>query len=392
MTSPDGPREVHGSLMRYGSRPLVVAPGRFRVQVFRTLDDHRWAMAVICGDVTSPRPLLSRVHSSCVTSETLGGCDCDCVQQLEGALDAIAREGRGVLFYLLQEGRGAGLVAKARDRMLVQASEHRLTTFEAYELLGLAPDCRRYEVVSGMCELLGIEAPLELLTNNPEKVERLEQAKVRISEARPLRIERSAASLHYLNSKEQKGHGLGVARKDLCMAPLPEKVHWHDPVEVAGGALLRMASYLLPVDAGGDIGLIWLRLSLYIDALARRERVVLEYSSGLDVEPYVAFAPDSLLARFDGGVGSWRQRWKDCVRGFVRHGAGIAVFLPGRLGASRPGDFDPASVRLLVHHLAGRRPLLGSVGAGPECDREAHRVLTEAGMDFSSEPGVEGAW
>src|SRR6185436_1559805 len=113
----------------------------------------------VVGAVGAPAPLLARVHSSCVTSEAYGACDCDCAEQLAASLAEIAGAGRGVLFYLMQEGRGAGFAAKARDRMLVQTSRHRLTTFEAYARMGLDHDCRRYEEVGDLCRLLGVRAP-----------------------------------------------------------------------------------------------------------------------------------------------------------------------------------------------------------------------------------------
>src|SRR6185369_16928013 len=95
-----------------GARPLSTRHGEFVVHIAQNLATGAVAFAVTLGDVGSPETLLARVHSSCVTSETFGGCDCDCVEQLDAALAQIASAGRGVVFYLLQEGRGAGLVAK----------------------------------------------------------------------------------------------------------------------------------------------------------------------------------------------------------------------------------------------------------------------------------------
>lgn len=372
--------------MRHAHRPLQGADQRFRIQVFRTLDDHRYVIALVCGRITDRTPLLARVHSSCVTSETFGGCDCDCVQQLEGALAAIGQEGRGILFYLPQEGRGAGLVAKARDRMLVQASENRLTTFDAYERLGLPADCRRYDAVSAMVRLLGIRAPLELLTNNPEKLAQLEREKLPIAGSRPLRVESSAMSHHYLKSKQQRGHDLASTGTKGLVPALPEKVTWQEPVEIAGESLVRMASYLLPVDTEKASGLVWLRLTLYVDVPLRRERVVLEREDRAQkvADPRVVFAPDILLSRFEAGEGSWRTRWKACVQSFEEHGAGIAVFLPPRLDGLGLDDLDTVGVRLLDRHLGGRRPSWVSLGLGDRFERDARDALQELGS------GVEG--
>ncbi len=140
------------------------------LHVFRDLVVGRVAMVLSRGALAARSPLLARVHSSCLTSECLMGCDCDCAGQLEDALERIAARGRGAIVYLMQEGRGAGLSAKARDRMLVQASGSRLTTFDAYERMGLPPDLRRYDAVASMLAMLDVRGPLRLLTNNPEKL------------------------------------------------------------------------------------------------------------------------------------------------------------------------------------------------------------------------------
>src|SRR5262249_56165192 len=102
-------------------------------------------------------------------------------EQVEGGLAAIAAAGRGVLFYLTQEGRGAGFAAKARDRMLVQASGHRLTTFEAYDRLGLGHDQRRYEEVAAACRLLGVTARLRARTHHPHNLDSLRAAGIAVS-------------------------------------------------------------------------------------------------------------------------------------------------------------------------------------------------------------------
>src|SRR5215468_10688416 len=151
---------IDGSLLALDERPLNTVHGRFRAHRFHNLSTGQPAVAVATGDITGRSPLLARVHSSCITSEAFGACDCDCAEQLDAAIAQIAHGGRGALFYLMQEGRGAGFVAKALDRMLVQASGNRLTTFEAYAQLGLPDDQRSYGEVAAMVRLLGVTAPL----------------------------------------------------------------------------------------------------------------------------------------------------------------------------------------------------------------------------------------
>ena len=108
-----------GLLVSLGEEPLATRHGDFVAHRFLDCSTGEPTLAVTLGDVGADEPLLARVHSSCVTSEALGACDCDCAEQLDAALGQVARRGRGILFYLMQEGRGAGFVAKALDRMLV---------------------------------------------------------------------------------------------------------------------------------------------------------------------------------------------------------------------------------------------------------------------------------
>ncbi|HEX2485571.1 MAG TPA: GTP cyclohydrolase II, partial [Myxococcota bacterium] len=237
---------IHGTLLREGEDRLEAAGARFAVHRFRSLRSGDPALALVCGDPRGGAPLLARVHSSCVTSEAYGACDCDCAGQLQAALAEIARAGRGVLFYLFQEGRGAGLAAKALDRMLVQASGERVTTFEAYAALGLARDQRRYEAVAFMAHLLGLEAPLVLLTHNPEKADALRDAGVAIAAVRPLAAQGSPWNRHYLAAKRSSGHALADPGPEAAAAtPAPLAPVEPGPAD-AGGRFVRVAHYHLP--------------------------------------------------------------------------------------------------------------------------------------------------
>ena len=238
-------------------------------------------MALVLGDPGAPRsasrPLPVRVHSSCVTSECLLGLDCDCAEQLDAALAAMARAGGGVLYYLMQEGRGAGLTAKARDRMLVQASGRRLTTFEAYAELGLPPDLRRYDGIAPISRMLGVRGPVALLTNNPEKsaavAKALAEAGVEVADVEPVRGATSAFNADYLGAKQDSGHALDPGDTGPAVS-LPAPVPILPPV-VVGGERDRIltAAYLLPV--GLDDAVVWLRAGVVYDGATARESVVL---------------------------------------------------------------------------------------------------------------------
>jgi len=362
-------RLVHGNLVHLEDRDLDTPFGPFRASVYANVHTHRFAVALARGDVRSAEPLLARVHSACMTSESFGGCDCDCLGQLETALAAIDAAGRGTVFYLMQEGRGAGFVAKALDRMIVQASGDRVTTFDAYGLLGLERDHRRYDEVAFIRQLLGVRAPLRLLTNNPEKVEALERDGVPVESAIPIAHDPSPYNAHYIGAKSRSGHALQDPGPVGPAARLPEPVAWLDPQPVADNPrFVHMACYLLPIRADGDAGApVWLRLHVYFDRITRHERVVFEHGAREDAVPLLRVQRESFFERFPlRDVGADKRRWQASVRALAARGAGCALFLPcddpAESGGREPGagplvaaESDPELVRLLARHLRGRR-------------------------------------
>jgi len=362
--------DIAGSVLHLETRRLATVHGDFEAHVYQTLSTGRAALALVRGDVTGPESVVARVHSSCVTSEVFGSCDCDCVEQLEAALAAIADAGRGVLFYLMQEGRGAGFTAKVRDRMMVQASGERLSTFDAYRRLGLARDHRSYEEVASIGRLLGIEAPLRLLTGNPEKVEELELASVVVVGTLPFHVAPSPFNAHYLRAKAPAS----VTTRDGAETPvatLPEPVDYFEPFVPEGmPGLLCTASYLLPIALpaadtrarAGTSGVHWFRLHGYFDLVANHERAVLVHGEPTTARaarpPLVRVQSTPLLDRFSlSDVAADKRRWYATVRAFVQHGSGCAVFrVAERDGVAPPPEDDGLAVsRLLAHHLGGRR-------------------------------------
>jgi 3,4-dihydroxy 2-butanone 4-phosphate synthase/GTP cyclohydrolase II len=258
LLSPDD-RPLHGQTLYLASCELEMRFGAFRAHIFQDIIDKHYIIALAHGDVTTADPLHIRMHSSCVTSETLRGCDCDCVEQLETALELISKKRRGILFYLMQEGRGVGYAAKARDRMLVQASRDRLTTFDAYEAMGLKKDHRHYDNISQICHLLGIRAPFNVLTNNPDKVAALRAQGIRIASTEPLEVEPSPFNLAYLTSKATcGGHNLkrpAVTR--VRRATLPAPVVPFRPHALANARrFIHAASYFLPIKQVDDEALL----------------------------------------------------------------------------------------------------------------------------------------
>src|SRR6185369_1654497 len=258
MSSPEPTRGVCGTLLHVSSVPAELVHGAFRIETFRNLSSRASVLVLCHGDVRGAAPLLARVHSSCMTSETFGACDCDCAGQLDAALEAIATAGRGIVFYLLQEGRGAGFVAKARDRMMVQASSNRVTTFDAYARMGLGRDYRRYDAVAFAAAALGIAAPLALLTNNPDKVAALQRAAVAVAHTLPLERAASPFNRQYLTAKSRSGHVLNDALQEAGVsAILPEPVAYFHPHPLARPRFVRVASYLLPIRARSGFDVHW---------------------------------------------------------------------------------------------------------------------------------------
>lgn len=187
---------------RFSETILPTKWGNFHSIVYRNHhgEEH---MAVCVGlDQPSEEPTLVRVHSACFTSEVLGSLKCDCREQLEYALEAIQREGRGALIYLFQEGRGIGLGAKIQAYRL---QEEGIDTVDANTQLGYAEDARRYECAVEILQDLRIER-VRLLTNNPLKIIALSEFLEDIERA-PIEVGLNSVNHGYLSvKKERMGH------------------------------------------------------------------------------------------------------------------------------------------------------------------------------------------
>jgi GTP cyclohydrolase II len=196
------------SVRQIASADFPTRWGKFRIYGFRGesgSDGNRRveeAVALVMGDVKS-RPPLVRVHSQCLTGDVFHSLRCDCRQQLEMALAMIAQEGAGILIYEQQEGRGIGLMAKLQAYELQDSG---LDTVEANERLGFKADHRDFTLPGEMLKALGV-TEVRLLSNNPDKVEALERAGVKVVERVPCEVEFNAQSEAYLKTKKEKlGH------------------------------------------------------------------------------------------------------------------------------------------------------------------------------------------
>ena len=160
-------------------------------------------VALTMGDVSDGLPVLARVHSECLTGDALFSRKCDCGPQLQAAMQAVQREGRGCIAYLRQEGRGIGLINKIRAYRL---QDQGMDTVEANLALGLPVDARDFRLAQQIFAHLGIKG-VRLLTNNPDKVSTLREAGIDVAERVPLHVGGNAENERYLQTKAEKlGH------------------------------------------------------------------------------------------------------------------------------------------------------------------------------------------
>jgi GTP cyclohydrolase II len=187
---------------RYSQAPLPTAKGIFQTLVYRDRRSGAEHVALVMGDVEG-EAVPVRVHSECLTSEVFGSLKCDCRAQLDRALDHIAQNGRGAVVYLRQEGRGIGLGNKIRAYAL-QARGH--DTYEANRLLGFPDDLRCYDIAAEILRDLGVRS-VELITNNPLKIEALEAEGIPVVRRVKLASPANPHNAGYLETKRARtGH------------------------------------------------------------------------------------------------------------------------------------------------------------------------------------------
>lgn len=187
---------------------LPTSHGEFEMVAFESGVKDFPHLALLTKNLDTAKPILTRVHSECLTGDLFGSSRCDCGEQLEESLSKISEEG-GVLLYLRQEGRGIGLINKMKAYNL---QDDGMNTIEANHALGFGSDDRNFDVVIQMFKLLEIDK-VKLLTNNPKKIDIFQDTGIELVERVPLVIEAHSGNEAYLKvKKEQMGHLFGVIK------------------------------------------------------------------------------------------------------------------------------------------------------------------------------------
>ena len=182
---------------------LPTSFGEFRIIGYRSRSSNEEYVALVQGELRKDRPTLVRIHSQCLTGDVFGSTKCDCGQQLRSAMQLIEREGSGAIIYQQKEGRGIGLINKIRAYAL---QDKGADTIEANEMLGLAVDLRCFEQCAEILHDLGVNK-VRLMSNNPQKIQTLEEMGIDVVERVPLPIQPTEAAKGYLRTKKERlGH------------------------------------------------------------------------------------------------------------------------------------------------------------------------------------------
>ena len=374
------PQKIYGTTLYIGVVDLETRFGLFKAYTFQDLIHKGYIIALSFGDLKS-ETLYTRIHSSCVTSETLRSMDCDCVHQLEGAMQKISEQGHGVLFYLIQEGRGCGYIGKSRACMLVQYHNDEITTFDAYKQLGMKDDYRDYRSIKEVAYLLGIEENnYYLLTNNPDKIKGFQEIGLNLKGVESIEVAPSPFNQSYLVSKERFGHLLYKTKTKISKYNFSlSRVKPFDPYPLASSArFIHCAKYYIPIkpvdnqmefDAsslddfrakgiqynelrknnGGSLIQIedddidkvqvspyWFQVNMYYDIASHSDYIVLAYGDIEKTTPLVRVHSESLFNRFPLKVMNYKEKYKRSLQEIVKNNSGLIVLFCIMMG-EEPG-------------------------------------------------------
>jgi 3,4-dihydroxy 2-butanone 4-phosphate synthase/GTP cyclohydrolase II len=374
-------KSIFGTTIFIGKMNLNTFYGEFMAHVYQDLIHKGYIIALAHGDLKADL-LYTRLHSSCVTSETMRSMDCDCVKQLEGAIEVISKK-NGIMFYILEEGRGVGYVGKSRACMCVQYTDDKLNTFDAYNQLGMKPDYRTYRNVKDICHLLGVtNTDFMLLTNNPDKIKGFKENGLKIKGVESIEIKPNPFNLPYLHSKMNYGHMLVETKQKIPTYSLPhEKIKPFEPYSLSHAErFVHVSSYYLPIkpvydqivmtceewseilkeivpeDSAkyiaypADNGKVlikilncemydkyksltvkpyWFNVNVYYDIATFNDYIVLQYGNCNDQTktPIVRIHSESIFNRFPLVDRKYRHRYKIALETIIKNGCGMIVLL-----------------------------------------------------------------
>lgn len=368
--------EIHGTTIFIGNLQIETIYGKFNAYTFQDLIHKGYIIALVHGDINA-KVLTTRLHSSCVTSETMQSMDCDCVSQLNGALKVIS-ETNGILFYLIQEGRGCGYVGKSRACMHVQYHENtedEINTFQAYESLGMKHDYRDYTSVRDITKILNIDPEFILLTNNPDKIEKFQKLNLKLKEVRSIEIKPNPFNQQYLLSKENYGHILYQAKTKVQKYILPNpKIKPFTPHSLNNfRRFVKVSSYYLPIKPVNnqvvlnkeEINILenktntifpkyllndnkymiqvndklineydflckpwWFNINMFYDIISHQDFLVLKYGDlNSSCVPKVRIHSESLFDRFPLKKRNYNFRYEKALEEIVKNGCGMIIIL-----------------------------------------------------------------
>lgn len=405
--------KLYGTTLLIGCTELKTKYATFTTYTYQDVIDKKYVMALCYGDLANKdnKDIYIRVHSSCLTSETLRSLDCDCVNQLNGALEKIVEKGCGILFYLLQSGRGASYISKSRGCQLVQYFDDKITTFDAYKSMGLKSDYRDYRNVKDIIKMLDIQdRDYYLMTNNPDKISKLKKLDVNLKEIVSIEFKPNIFNQNYLISKQQTGHLLHKAKEKIQKHKLKQPsvepfkpynlenaqrfIHcstYYIPVEpidnqviirkedisflksdnILEKIVLPTGDYLIKFESQDSVAKYltpyWFKTHVYYDIASHTEYVVLTYGDIKRTCPIVRIHSEFIFNRFPLIDTSYKNRYNRAIMESILNNSGIIIIENhngdnqnlGEFLLNRPFDktgirrkrFYLPSMLLLKHHI-----------------------------------------
>lgn len=323
---------IYGTTIFIGNMNLNLTYGEVEAFTFQDIITKNYIIALVSKNIDINNKIYTRIHSSCVTSETLCSMDCDCVEQMYAALEIICKKG-GIFFYFIQEGRGSGYIGKSRACMMVQHDPEKYNTFSGYEKLGMKSDYRSYNAVRDILKIFDIDPKFILLTNNPDKIIKLEKIGINIVDTQGVEVKPNSYNKDYLISKRESGHKLIKLDNDIKIKNFIKPVKPFMPYNLDKlKRFIFTSSYYLPIRQG-DIDKvadpIWFRINIYYDIVNSSEVLVLDYDDGrVDKNDLVIrIQSESIFDRFPRKERVYKYFYNKTIDYIVENGRGKIIIL-----------------------------------------------------------------